>query len=272
MSSLAHSQEVSMPSSFPAHPSSPASTDIDWDKELPPATPTHARYSFLGLPLSRDSTTPAIEPATPKNRSSSPLLDFNGNVNVDSERPNSLLPTPPQTTQRRTGPMLTYPGESNSNIRADPRTSTRRKGKERARPEWDGFIETDEENPFDESTSALRSRTQSQDSDTLPRLARAAPRTSLDSDGSPTTTDQIAANIVGMNQPIRALQAHMDSLEQLDAVKYIEKLDREKQALALGHEAKKKRIEALSVELDAVREQLRNLFLGQKRTVVLRMQ
>ncbi|KIJ19172.1 hypothetical protein PAXINDRAFT_97198 [Paxillus involutus ATCC 200175] len=255
MPSLAHTQEVSMPSSFPVHPSSPASTDIDWDKELPPATPTHARYSFLGLPLSQGSTTPAIEPATPKNRSSSPLLDFNGNVN--SESPNSLLPTPPQTTQRRTGPTLTYPGESNSNIRADPRTSTRRKGKERARPEWDVFIETDEENPFDESTSAHRSRTQSQDNNTLPRLARAAPRTSLDSDGSPTTTDQIAANIVGINQPIRALQAYMDSLEQLDAVKYIEKLDREKQALVLGHEAKKKRIEALSVELDAVREQLR---------------
>ncbi|KIK97797.1 hypothetical protein PAXRUDRAFT_824568 [Paxillus rubicundulus Ve08.2h10] len=252
--SLAHAAEVFMPpSSFPACPSSPASTNIDWDRELPPATPTHARYSFLGLPPSQDSTAPVVGQATPKNRPLSPLLDFNGNFN--SDRPNSLLPTPPQTTQRRTGPTLTYPVESNGNSRGDPRT--RRQGKERAHPERDGFVEIDEENPFDDTTSAYRARTRAQESNTLSRLTRPAPRTSLDSDGSPTTTDQIAEKIVGMSEPIRALQAHLDSLEQLDAIKYIEKLDREKQALSLRYEAKRKHIEAMSVELDAVREQLR---------------
>ncbi|KAF9222743.1 hypothetical protein BS17DRAFT_783318 [Gyrodon lividus] len=249
-------QEAS--SSFPAYPPSPASTEIDWDKELPHAAPTHGRYSFLGLPSNQDPTPSMIEPATPKNRRLS-LLDASANATCanNSGRPNSLLLTPPQTTQHRTVAALPYSYESNRNSRPDVSTLTRRKGKECASPQWDGIIEGDEENPFNETTSAFRpraqSQSQSQGSNALTRPAR-APR---DSEGSPTTTDQIAVNIVGMNEPIRSLKAYIDSLEQLDAVKHIEKLDREKRTLTLGHEAKRKRIAALSAELNAVREQLR---------------
>ncbi|KAF9233325.1 hypothetical protein BU15DRAFT_66675 [Melanogaster broomeanus] len=228
----------------------------------PPTRPRKQARRLTGTESSRmrrlhiqDSNVPVVEPSTPKNRRLSPLLNANGN---GMEDPSSLLLTPPQTTQRRTRPAQAYPYEPSGSTRPEPSTPTGHEGKERANLQWERVMEEDEENPFLETSArqaVAPSQSQAQECNTLPRLAR-APRTSLDSEGSPSATDQIAANVAGIKEPIQALQAYMHSLEQLDAAKYIEKLDRQKHALALADEAKKKRIAALSVELDALREKL----------------
>ncbi|KIJ68004.1 hypothetical protein HYDPIDRAFT_165747 [Hydnomerulius pinastri MD-312] len=260
LSSSSHVQNQDPPVTVP--PSSQASTEVDWEEVLPPATPTHQNYSFLGLNLSQDSNASVVEPSTPRRTRPSPSGDGNDNdaPNVGVSNPGMLL-TPPQTTHRHSGPThagYSYDSEGpNGSSRPEPGTPTRHKGKERSiNPHWERIVEDEEENPFIEDSSAGRLAAQEQEGCGLPPLRR-TPRLSLGSDGSPTSAELITAGLLGMKEPIQTLQAYMDSFEQLGAVKHIEKLERQNKALALGGEAKTKRIAELSTQLDTVNERLR---------------
>jgi len=89
------------------------SPSVDWEEELPPTTPTHPRYSFLGL-----YSPSAASPATPQKRRRQLEPD-------DSE--NSILLTPPDTIHRP-GPAAS----TSISQRPHPITPTKNKGKGRA--------------------------------------------------------------------------------------------------------------------------------------------
>lgn len=55
---------------------------------------------------------------------------------------------------------------------------------------------------------------------------------------------------------VNALQTYADTFDRLDAAKYIERLERQKNALEVGAEAKTKRIAQLTAECDALKDKL----------------
>lgn len=153
--------------------------------------------------------------------------------------------------------------------RPEPVTPTRHKGKERASSPWDELTDAEvrhprryplgtdpcrQENPFID-TSSFKSKLEP-DALSRPR----SPRSSLDSQGSsctPTTGERITTHMRGMRDAINALRTYAEQLDSLDADKYIERLERQKNALGVGEEAKKAHIAELVVERDALKEKLR---------------
>ena len=59
-----------------------------------------------------------------------------------------------------------------------------------------------------------------------------------------------------MRDTINTLRTYVEHLDQLDADKYIERLERQKNALGVGDEAKKEHIAALVAERDELKEKL----------------
>jgi len=87
-----------------------------------------------------------------------------------------------------------------------------------------------------------------------------SPRSSLDSQGSsctPTTGERITTHMRDMRDTINMLRTYAEQLDALDADKYIERLERQKNALGVGEEAKKAHIAALVAEREALKEKLR---------------
>ncbi|KAH7888494.1 hypothetical protein F5I97DRAFT_1827924 [Phlebopus sp. FC_14] len=237
---------------------SQASTEIDWNAELPPATPTRKHYSFLGLDPSPEpipsvlgqSTSVVVQPE-PSTPSRSPKKRRLSLTDDGGEPQPGMLLTPPQTTHRP------HAHEEDNELWPEPVTPTRRKGKQRSNDSQGGFVMEDDDNPFQVTAARCPDQSGGEDTeDVLPQLA-AGPSSGSTSSGSPTPGEQMAANLAGIKEPIRALQFCVDSLEKLQAGKYIQKLERQRRALELGNDAKKKKIAELMAEMDDLREKLR---------------
>lgn len=111
-------------------------------------------------------------------------------------------------------------------------------------------------NPFVDTTSSFQSRLKT---DALQRTSRSR-RSSFDSQGppcTPTTGEQVASNITKIQETIYTLLTYADNISQLDAAKFIERLERQRNAIAYGEEAKKQLIASLSAELEGLKEKLR---------------
>lgn len=98
-------------------------------------------------------------------------------------------------------------------------------------------------------------------------LQTASPHTPLSSFGSqgpsltPTTGERISTRLAEAQESVHALYTLFGHLQELDAGKYVERLERQRHALALGEEFKKKHIVALVAERDDLREKLRKCVL-----------
>ncbi|KAG8213569.1 hypothetical protein J3R82DRAFT_10224 [Butyriboletus roseoflavus] len=220
-----HGVEPNEPASAPS-PASDTTTEVEEDVE-----PPRARYSFLGLPPTQESQSGA-EPSTPKKRPSSVLQD-------------------PETAPRH----LPQPRAAVVVSRPEPVSPTRYKGKERASAQWDRLVEA-EENPFVDTTSLFKFKLET---DAVQRASSRSPRSSVGSQGPsciPTTGERIASNINGMRDTIHTLMTYANTIDQLDAGKFIERLERQKNALGYGDEVKKQHIAALSAECDELKAKL----------------
>jgi len=83
-----------------------------------------------------------------------------------------------------------------------------------------------------------------------------SPDSSPGSDAAPTLAEQIAALVIQAKQQIENLQMTMEQLEQLGAMDYIMRIERQKNALSVSNDAKKKRIAELVAEVAALRNQV----------------
>lgn len=74
---------------------------------------------------------------------------------------------------------------------------------------------------------------------------------------TPTTGERIVTHLAEFRETVvNALQTYADTFDRLDAAKYIERLERQKNALEVGAEAKTKRIAQLTAECDALKDKL----------------
>ncbi|KAG0701331.1 hypothetical protein DFH29DRAFT_927341 [Suillus ampliporus] len=185
---------------------SQASTNVDWDHELPEEVEPSGR-DYSGSPTSPDYSVGGLDPRTPKKPKTSPV-----------EPSAQALPlTPPQTNRRRTG---TSSGQDT--FQADfPSTPTRHKGKER-------------ENLGGEKTTAganasvpgpSRSGSSGSGSNTLQRTP---------------SNPFITENTTGEN-----IAWHLESLISLSPAPYVLKLERKVNALERSLQAKAKYLEDL---------------------------
>lgn len=99
-----------------------------------------------------------------------------------------------------------------------------------------------QENPFDESSFKL-------EHDSLQRA-------SIDRSSTPTIGERITNNITEWRHTMDTLCTHAEHFDQLDAINYIGRLERQNSAFQVGHEAKKKHIAALTAERDELKEKV----------------
>lgn len=207
---------------------------VEWE-ELPPTTPTNPPYSFLGLYSSS-----VASPVTPQER----------RRQLEPDEPeNSILLTPPDTIHRPGPAASTSIGEI-----PHPITPTKNKGKERA---FDSVSSQNEENPFIQGLAMPQTDGQSSlhMAGSVPQLFY-SPDSSPGSDVAPTLAEQIAALVIQAKQQVEKLQMTMEQLEQLGSMDYIMRIERQKNALSVSNEAKKKRIAELVAEVAALRNQV----------------
>ncbi|KAL4074243.1 hypothetical protein J3A83DRAFT_4234637 [Scleroderma citrinum] len=235
---------VQSPGSSPHAPTG----SIDWEQEPPSATPTHRPYSFLGLysPSVGSPVEDGASPVTPQKRRRH--LDDDDD---DDEDEHSILLTPPETVHRPGVASTSFSG------RPDPVTPTRNKGKERAFDSGPGLAQN-EDNPFIEGPSIPKADRQPwmQRAGSTPQLSY-SPGSSSSSEMAPTPAEQIAAIFTQVKQDIGRLQTTVEQLEQLGSLEYVLRIERQKTALSISNEAKKKRITELVAEVDDLRNQVR---------------
>lgn len=228
-------EESSVPQAPPLFLTGPSSSIIQ-ERELPSSSQQPVpRRSLLGLdsPVMAPAEFAAV-PASPPSQ------------NQSSGGGSSMLLTPPTTVPRSANGFVSVDAE-------EPASPTLNKGKGRAVVNSMGGSVENEENPFLERPPAFNVALRADSTSNLLKFLPAS------SSGSPSRGEQIMTVFNRVKLAEEDLHTNIMQLQELGAVDYLLKTERQKNSFRIGNDAKADRIAELTAEVNALKREVQEL-------------